>query len=74
MLTSVLLRNLLDNALRYNPEGVRVSVSVTADGKQVTLRVEDSGLGWSIVRRMPRSNRPGFPSAAPSVRVGFASR
>ncbi|HSO44769.1 MAG TPA: ATP-binding protein [Rhodoferax sp.] len=45
MLTSVLLRNLLDNALRYSPEGARVDVSVTADGKQVTLRVEDSGPG-----------------------------
>lgn len=45
MLSSVLLRNLLDNALRYSPEGARVDVSVTANGKQVTLRVEDSGPG-----------------------------
>lgn len=45
ILTSVLLRNLLDNALRYSPDGARVDVSVTSDGKQVTLRVEDSGPG-----------------------------
>ncbi|MDD2920198.1 ATP-binding protein [Rhodoferax sp.] len=45
MLTSVLLRNLLDNALRYSPDGARVALSVMADGKQVTLRVEDSGPG-----------------------------
>ncbi|OIP16940.1 MAG: two-component sensor histidine kinase [Comamonadaceae bacterium CG_4_9_14_3_um_filter_60_33] len=47
MLTSVLLRNLLDNALRYSPDGARVDVSVTTDGKQVSLRVEDSGPGLS---------------------------
>jgi len=45
MLTSVLVRNLLDNALRYSPDGARVDLSVTTDGQQVTLRVEDSGPG-----------------------------
>ncbi|MBE0473758.1 ATP-binding protein [Rhodoferax sp.] len=45
MLTSVLLRNLLDNALRYSPDGARVALSVMADGKQVMLRVQDSGPG-----------------------------
>jgi len=47
MLTGVLVRNLLDNALRYSPDGARVDVSVTCDGKQVQLRVEDSGAGLS---------------------------
>lgn len=49
MLTSVLVRNLLDNALRYSPDAARVSVSVTCDDRYVTLRVEDSGTGLSDV-------------------------
>jgi len=45
LLTSVLVRNLLDNALRYSPDGARVHLAVTTDGKQVALKVEDSGPG-----------------------------
>ncbi len=45
MLTSVLVRNLLDNALRYSPEGARVCLSVSQAARQVTLQVEDSGAG-----------------------------
>jgi len=45
MLTSVLLRNLLDNALRYSPPGASVNVSVVQDGRQVLLQVDDSGPG-----------------------------
>jgi len=44
-LTGVLLRNLLDNALRYSPADARVSVSVGLAGKQVCLQVDDSGPG-----------------------------
>jgi two-component system sensor histidine kinase QseC len=47
MLTSVLVRNLLDNALRYSPESARVSLSVMSEANQVILRVEDSGAGLS---------------------------
>lgn len=45
-LARVLLRNLLDNALRYSPEGaeVRLQVSTQTDG-QAQLSVEDSGPG-----------------------------
>jgi len=47
MLTSVLLRNLLDNALRYSPTAAKVYLSVTCDDLQVTLQVDDSGPGMS---------------------------
>jgi two-component system sensor histidine kinase QseC len=47
MLTSVLVRNLLDNALRYSPDAASVSISVKSDAMQVCLQVEDSGNGLS---------------------------
>ena len=48
-LLAVLLRNLLDNALRYSPDGAQVAVTVAAatpDGG-AALTVEDSGPGLS---------------------------
>ena len=40
-----LLLNLLDNAIRYTPSGGWLSVGWTAADGQVTLRVEDNGVG-----------------------------
>jgi two-component system OmpR family sensor kinase len=42
---SIVLNNLLDNAIRYSPEGGRVVVSVTADADRVALSVQDNGPG-----------------------------
>ncbi len=46
-LSAVLVRNLIDNALRYSPDGARVCVSVSNETGQTVLRVEDSGPGMS---------------------------
>jgi two-component system sensor histidine kinase QseC len=43
----VLVRNLLDNALRYSPPGAQVQVSLQCSGGQVELRVQDSGPGMT---------------------------
>jgi heavy metal sensor kinase len=40
-----LLMNLVDNGLRYTPEGGMVSVSVRVNGEWAELRVEDTGSG-----------------------------
>jgi two-component system, OmpR family, sensor kinase len=41
----ILLRNLLDNALKYTPESGTVEASVHRDGGSLILRVDDSGPG-----------------------------
>lgn len=47
MLVSVLLRNLIDNALRYSPPGARIQVRVATESGQTIVRVEDSGPGMT---------------------------
>jgi signal transduction histidine kinase len=37
--------NLIDNAIRYNKPGGRITVSVTAEGHAAVLRVADTGIG-----------------------------
>lgn len=47
MLVSMMLRNLIDNAIRYSPDGARVWVSVATESGQAVLRVQDSGAGMT---------------------------
>jgi len=44
-LLAVLVRNLVDNAVRYSPPAARIRVAVRQQGGQVVLSVEDSGPG-----------------------------
>jgi two-component system, OmpR family, sensor histidine kinase TctE len=46
--------NLLDNSLKFTPEGGRITVSVAAKAGRTVLTVEDSGAGipWSEQRRV----------------------
>lgn len=41
----VLVKNLLDNAIRYTPHGGRVDIMVGQAGGQLTLRIDDTGPG-----------------------------
>ena len=41
----ILVRNLIDNAMKYTPEGGSVRVSVMKQGQHVELVIEDSGPG-----------------------------
>ncbi|MGH2503807.1 MAG: sensor histidine kinase, partial [Ktedonobacterales bacterium] len=38
-------RNLISNAIKYTPQGGHVVVSVSANAKYVSLRVQDDGVG-----------------------------
>jgi two-component system OmpR family sensor kinase len=41
----LILRNLLDNAIKYTPAGGRVDIALGRDGKGAWLAIEDSGAG-----------------------------
>jgi two-component system, OmpR family, sensor kinase len=68
MLVAV-LRNLIENALKYSPEGAPVTVEASEDTRTVVIRVTDQGIGipelerQSIGRRFYRAsnanNHPG---------------
>lgn len=45
------VRNLVDNAIRYTPEGGRVDLSVSVSGAEARLRVQDSGPGIPLAER-----------------------
>lgn len=47
LLLGVLVRNLVDNALRYSPNGARVEVQVHTDAQGSCLQVQDSGPGMT---------------------------
>jgi signal transduction histidine kinase len=42
---TLLVRNLIDNAIRYSHEGSRVIVDVEGNGEHVILKVSDTGIG-----------------------------
>lgn len=48
-----MVRNLIDNAVRYTGEGGAVDVSVRADDAVVVVRVADTGIGIAQ-RELPR--------------------
>lgn len=47
LLVGVLVRNLIDNAIRYSPDGAKIRITVLAQNGQAVLRVEDSGPGMT---------------------------
>jgi two-component system, OmpR family, sensor kinase len=48
MAIAVMVRNLVDNAIRYSPDGGQVDVSVFQDGHRGLLRIENTGPGIPV--------------------------
>lgn len=65
----VLIRNLVDNAVRYTPEGGQVRVAIRRKGSHIELSVSDSGPGIpveereSVFRRFHRLNQGSQPGS-----------
>ena len=51
MLLTVLVRNLIDNAVRYSPASARIRIDLRRAGGQIVLCVEDSGPGLPAAQR-----------------------
>ncbi|UPT84531.1 ATP-binding protein [Bradyrhizobium barranii subsp. apii] len=47
VMLAAMIRNLLDNALRFTPAGGRIDVAIYRDGAVAVLRIEDNGPGVS---------------------------
>ncbi|WPG35195.1 ATP-binding protein [Variovorax sp. EBFNA2] len=70
----MLLRNLIDNAVKYTPEDGRVDVGIVKRADAVELRVDDSGPGLPEAERarvLDRFYRSGEPQA-PGSGLGLA--
>lgn len=71
----VLLRNLLDNAIKYTPRGGRIDVSLAKDRNGMTLCVQDSGPGIPPEERervLDRFYRGGAGSGTGGSGLGLA--
>jgi signal transduction histidine kinase len=70
------LENLVNNAIKYSPEGGAVEISVAVDGDEAVLRVRDHGIGISpdaLPRIFDRSYRaPEAAAHAPGLGLGLS--
>ena len=48
----VVVKNLVDNAIRYTPDGGKVDLSVTSEFGLALLRIQDSGPGIQVTERV----------------------
>lgn len=78
VLLRVLLRNLVDNGIRYSPRGAGVTVRIHADGQAACLEVIDQGCGLTPEERgrvMQRFYRvPGNQESGSGLGLSIVSR
>lgn len=72
---SQILYNLVSNAVKYAPTGSTVTVRYFGDERQVTLQVEDRGVGFTPAQRdrmfVPFSQVHSGPEAQPGTGLGL---
>jgi signal transduction histidine kinase len=69
------LSNLIDNALKFTPEGGAVRISATVEAGRATIRVSDSGLGVAPAERdkiFERFYRTAGQARIPGVGIGLS--
>lgn len=56
---SIVLRNVLGNAVKFSPEGSDIDIAVETIGRTIKIAVKDSGLGMSVddIQRILRKER-----------------
>jgi two-component system OmpR family sensor kinase len=70
--------NLLDNAVRYTPEGSKIELRLAADEQSVTIEVEDNGPGIpeqmreQVFDRFVRGSGPADTAAGGGTGLGLA--
>ena len=73
-----MVQNLLSNAIKYTPSGGRVVVSATVEGRDIAVRVEDTGVGIDpavlprVFELFTREERTDGKAAAEGLGVGLA--
>ena len=73
----LILINLLDNAIKFSPSGITVALRVKRSGKNLSIEVEDKGIGMKkeeitrIFDRFHRAN-PTIQSLTPGSGLGLA--
>ncbi len=74
----MLVRNLLDNAIKYTPPGGQVDVQVRADNGHAVLTVEDNGPGIApehrerVMQRFVRDTADGAPGSGLGLAIVLA--
>lgn len=70
----ILLRNLLENAVKFSPQGGQVDISILRQGQAVAIRVEDNGPGIPAEQRQRVFDRfhRGEGADAPGSGLGLA--
>lgn len=74
----MLVRNLLDNAIKYTPPGGQVDVQVRADNGHAVLTMEDSGPGIApehrerVMQRFVRETAEGAPGSGLGLAIVLA--
>jgi len=65
VMIATMIRNLLDNAVRFTPRGGRVDVGVYREGSEAVVQIEDSGPGIPLAD-IGRIFEPFFRGSRPS--------